>query len=151
MSSAKTGNLAIDQARQLLCREFARSMNAGHFTVRVRIARLPTGPVAAWFYCHRDDGWHKEPESITDRELVNALDEMLDMLVSNGHCDKWSPRRQTAADHSDTDLQFHREKLEKHMGDKLEWLLIGLLFRDKHESKKDMGHAVRTLRSQTTK
>jgi hypothetical protein len=151
MSSAKTGSLAVDQARQFLCREFARSMNAGNFTVRVRIARLSTGPVAAWFYSHRDDGWHKEPESVTDRELVVALDETLDMLASRGHCDEWLSRRHKAADHCDTDLQFHREKLEGHLGDNLEWLLTGLLFRDNHESKKDVRHSVRVPRRQTVR
>jgi hypothetical protein len=151
MSSAKTGSLAIDQARQFLCREIARSMNAGKFSVRVRIARLSTGPVAAWFYSHRDDGWHKEAESVTDRELVIALDETLDMLASKGHCDEWLSRRHRAADHSDTDLQFHREKLDAQLGERLESVLAGLLFRDGHESKKDVRHAIRTPRSQSAR
>ena len=60
-------------------------------------------------------------------------------------------RRHTAADHSDTDLHFHREKLESHLGDKLEWLLMGWLFRDNHEAKKDARHAVRGPRSQMTR
>lgn len=147
MSSAKAGSLAVDQARQLLCREFARMLNAGTFTARVRIAHSSDGPAEAWFYAHRSRGWRKEPDAITDPELVSSIKETLDMLASREHTDEWSIRRHENPAYDDTDVQFHREKLEHRLGEKLESALAGVLFRDSHDSKKDKRHAIRTPRS----
>lgn len=147
MSSANGGSRAVDEARQFICREFARMLNAGAFTVRIRIARNGDGPAEAWFYSHRPRGWHKEPDAITDHELVSAIQETLDMLASREHTDEWSVRRSQSRAYDDTDVQFHREKLEHRLGEKLGSTLAGVLFRDSHDSKKDKRHAIRTPRS----
>lgn len=147
MSSAKAGSRAVDEARQVICREFARMLNAGTFTVRVRVAHSGDGAAEAWFYAHRSRGWRKEPDAITDPELVSAITETLDMLASRQHTDEWSVRRNKSRAYDDTDVQFHREKLEHRLGAKLGSALAGVLFRDSHDSKKDKRHAIRTPRS----
>lgn len=144
MSSSKTGSGAVDQARQVLRGECARSMSAGHFTVRVRISQSADEPVAAGFYFHGTDGWKKQPNQITDRKLVQALAETLDMLVSKGQGDEWLVRRHKVSDGHDTDLQFHPDKFEGRLGKKLESALDGMLFRDSHDSKKDKRRSIRT-------
>jgi hypothetical protein len=149
MSSSKTGSGAVDQARQLLRKECARSMSAGHFTVRVRIVQSAGEAVEAGFYFHGADGWQKQPERITDRKLAQALAETLDMLVSKGQGDEWLARRHKVSDGHDTDLQFHPDKFEGRLGDKLDSVLDGLLFRDSHDSKKDERHSIRTPRPAT--
>lgn len=144
MSSSKTGSGAVDQARQLLRKECARGMSAGHFTVRIRIVQSAGEAVEAGFYFHGVDGWQKQPERITDRKLVQALAETLDMLVSKGQGDEWLVRRHKVSDGHDTDLQFHPDKFEGRLGKKLESVLEGLLFRDSHDSKKDKRRSIRT-------
>lgn len=146
MSSTKTGSSEVDQARELLCRVFAQMLNAGSFTVHTRIVKSSDKSTEAWFYAHRDDGWQKEPEGVTDRELVRALQEAVAMLASKGHADEWSAKQHSSADCQDTDLQFHRDKLEDRIGKKLESALMGLLFRDSHDSKKDIRRSIRTPR-----
>jgi len=147
MSSAKAESLVIDKARQLICREFARLLNDGNSMVRVRIARTGGKPSEAWFYAHRDNDWQKEPQVITDQPLVEALAETLEMLATREHTDEWSARKRTSADYHDTEVKFHREKLDPRLGAKLESVLVGLLFRDSHDSKKDKRHAIRTPRA----
>lgn len=149
MSSSKAEGSAIDAARQVICREFARMLNAGTSTTRVRIVRTSGEPTEAWFYSHGDDGWHKEPGGITDRKLALALEETLEMLASREHSDEWSARKQSSSDFHDTDFHFHRDKVEPRLGDQLESALEGLLFRDRHDSKKDKRHAIRTPRGGT--
>jgi hypothetical protein len=149
MSSSKTDSGAVDQARLVLRKECARSMSAGLFTVRVRITESAGEAAEAGFYFHGVDGWKKQPERITDRKLVRALAETLDMLVSKGQGDEWSARRHKVSDGHDTDLQFHHEKFEGRLGDKLDSVLDGLLFRDSHDSKKDERHSIRTPRPAT--
>lgn len=146
MSSATSGSSAVDQARELLCRVFARMVNAGSFTVRTRIVHRSDEPVEVWFYAHRDDGWQKEAEGVTDLALVRAVQETVVMLASKEHHDEWSAKQHASADHHDTDLQFHREKLQSHLGQELESVLRGLLFRDSHDSKKDSRRSIRTRR-----
>jgi hypothetical protein len=150
MSSAKAESLVIDDARQLICREFARLLNDGNSMVRVRVARSGGKPSEAWFYSHRDNDWRKEPGGITDRPLVEALAETLEMLATREHGDEWSARKRTSADYHDTEVKFHRAKLESRLGVKLESALAGLLFRDSHDSKKDERHAIRTPRAGRT-
>ncbi|MBI3862585.1 MAG: hypothetical protein HY290_11900 [Planctomycetia bacterium] len=88
-------------------------------------------------------------EAITDPRLVQALEEALAMLASKRHADEWSARRHSSPDHDDVDLQFHRDKLEDRSGEQIESLLAGLLFRDRHDSKKDKRQAIRTPRPAT--
>ena len=149
MSSAKAESSAVDEARRVICREFARMLNAGTSTTRVRIVQSSGEPTEAWFYSHGDDGWHKEPGGITDPKLVLALEETLEMLASREHTDEWSARKQASSDFHDTELKFHRDKVESRLGDQLESALSGLLFRDRHDSKKDKRHAIRTPRGGT--
>ena len=149
MSSSRAGSVAVDQARQLVRSECARSMRAGHFTVRVRIMQSAGEPVEAGFYLRGADGWQKQPEHITDRELVHALAETLDMLVSKGQGDEWLVHRHVVSDGYDTDLQFHPDKFEGRLGDQLDSALDGLLFRDSHDSKKDLRRSIRTPRQPT--
>lgn len=144
MSSSKSGSAAVDQARQVLLSECARSMSAGHFKVRVRITQSASEAVAAGFYFHGSEGWKKQPRQITDQKLVAALVETLDMLVSKGQGDEWLARRRKVSDGNDTDLQFHLDKFESRLGKKLESALDGVLFRDSHDSKKDERRSIRT-------
>lgn len=146
MSSAKNGSSAVDQARELLCLVFARMVNAGSFTVRTRIVQRSDEPVEAWFYAHHADGWQKEPDAVTDRALVRGLQETVAMLASKGHHDEWSAKQHSSADYHDTDIQFHAEKLRNRIGKELESTLMGLLFRDSHDSKQDLRRAIRTRR-----
>ena len=151
MSSANAGNPLADQARQILCDEIARCLREKRFSVRVRIAESDGKPVEACFYSHGEHGWQKESQPITDRPLVGAMHETLEMLASKEHHDEWSARRQSHSDGHDTDLQFHADKLTGHIGDKLEATLMGLLFRDQHDSKKDSRRAIRTPRPAQTR
>lgn len=151
MSSTNAGNTQADQARQVLCDQIARCMRAKRYSVRVRIAESDGNPVEANFYSHGDHGWQKEPQSITDGPLVGAMNETLEMLSSKAHHDTWTARRQLHAHGHDVDLQFHPEKLKDHFGDKLETALLGLLFRDQHDSKKDSRRNIRTPRPMTAR
>jgi hypothetical protein len=146
MNNTKRGSPPIDRARELLCRELARMVNAGASALRVRIVGAASEPTEAWFYSHAADGWRKEMERVTEPELVAALEETLDMLASKGRGDEWSTRQHASADSRDTDFQFHRDKLEGRVGDALESVLTGLLFRDGHDSKKDSRRSIRTRR-----
>jgi hypothetical protein len=145
MSSAKAESLAVDEARRIICHQFARMLNAGSFTVRVRVAHNGDS-AGVLFYSHSDEGWQKESDALTERTLVLAVEETLEMLASKKHADEWSARQQASADHRDIDVQFHREKLEHHLGARLESTLAGLLFGDLHDSKKDKRRGIRTPR-----
>ncbi len=148
MGSAKAESLAVDEARQWICREFARLLNAGNFVARVRIVKTGGEPSEAWLYAHRDNDWHKEPGVITDRNLVQALAETLDMLATREHADEWLARKRNSADYHDTEMKFHREKLETRLGAKLESVLWGVLFHDSHDSRKDKRRNIRTPRAE---
>jgi hypothetical protein len=145
--SRNAGSPLVDQARQVLCREIARCLKDKKFSVRVRVSEVDGKPAEAWFYSHHEKGWKKEPQSIIDRPLVAAIHETLEMLASKAHHDAWSARRHSHADVHDTDLQFHVEKLADRLHDKLEPILMGLLFRDQHDSKKDSRRNIRTPRA----
>jgi hypothetical protein len=147
MSSARLQSASVDKARQLISREFARLLNAGNYLVRVRIVRIGDEPAEAWFYAHHDNDWHKESGGITDRALVLALVETLEMLATKEHADEWSARKRASADYHDTEVKFHSDKLKSRLGGKLESALAGLLFRDAHDSKKDKRRAIRTPRA----
>lgn len=146
MPSSKAGSPAVDGARQALCRELAGCMNAGAYVIRVRIVRPESASAEGHFYAHSGKGWRKRPEKLDDHQVVAALEETLDMLGSKPHCDEWSIRRESHADRRDTELQFHPEKIKPHLGPKLESALYGLLFRDHHDSKKDVRRSIRTPR-----
>jgi len=146
MSSNHAGNPQVDAARQALCREFAKCINDNKLTVRVHVVEAAGKPAEAHFQAHDATGWHKTGETITDRLLVNALNETLEMLASKEHHDAWSVRRQSHADGHDTELKFHHEKFVGHLGDKLESALMGLLFRDHHDSSQDVRRSIRTPR-----
>jgi hypothetical protein len=119
-------------------------VNSGSVAVRTRIVQSCGEPVEVWFYAHSSDGWRKEPGGVTDRELVQALHATLEMLASKEHGDEWSAKQQSSADCYDTDIQFHRDKLQQRSGKKLESTLMGLLFRGSHDSKKDVRRSIRT-------
>src|SRR5229473_8608 len=108
MSSAKAESLAVDEARRIICHEFAGMLNAGSFAVRVRVSHKGDS-AGVLFYSHRDEGWQKASDGLTERTLVVAVEETLEMLASKKHADEWSARKQASADHSDFDVQFHRE------------------------------------------
>lgn len=144
MSSTKAGSAKIDEARQLICHEFARMLNAGIFTVRVRVDLVDKEPAEAWFYGKSESKWHKQAFAVNDKTLLRAVEEALETLLSRQHADEWSVRRATSADWRDTDLHFHREKLEQRLGKKLESMLTGILFHDAHSSKKDVRRNIRT-------
>ncbi len=144
MSSTKAGSVKIDEARQLICHEFARMLNAGILTVRVRVDLVDKEPAEAWFYGHSDDKWHKQALVVKDKALLRAVEEALDTLLSREHAVEWSARRATSADWRDTDLHFHHGKLEQRLGKKLESMLTGILFHDAHSSKKDVRRNIRT-------
>jgi hypothetical protein len=145
MKSANEVTL-VDEARQLICHRFARMLNAGSFSVRVRITQSP-GEEAARFYSHRHNEWHKDADPITDPQLVQAVDETMEMLASREHTDQWLARKHSSSDYRDVDLQFHRDKLEHRLGAQLEAALAGFLFRDSHASAKDVRRGIRTPRS----
>src|SRR5262249_30266780 len=111
MSARKEGSPLVDEARQLLCREIARCLQDKKFSVRIRVADVDGEPAEAWFYSHTEQGWQMEPRRITDRPLVAALNETVEMLASKGHHDAWTARRHLHSDLHDTDLQFHVDKL----------------------------------------
>jgi len=146
MPSSNLGSPAVDGARQALCRELAGCMNAGTYTIRVRIVKPENAAAEGHFYAHSGKGWRKRPEKLVDHPVVAALEETLDMLGSKPHCDEWSVRCESHADRRDTELQFHPDKIKPHLGPKLESALYGLLFRDHHDSKKDVRRSIRTPR-----
>jgi hypothetical protein len=146
MSSTKVSDDAVNRARATICEEFARMLKLGAFTVRVRIVKADDELREVWFYAHRADGWEKQPVRVTDRGLGGALQESLEMLASKGHHDEWSAKQHSAADFCDTDIQFHPQKLEEHLDDRLESVLAGLLFRDRHDSKKDVRRSIHRRR-----
>jgi hypothetical protein len=146
MSSNNAGNPQVDSARQVLCREIAQSINDKKFTVRVRLVEVDGKAAEALFHAHDGHGWHKAGVTITDRLLVNALNETLAMLATKEHHDAWSIRQQSHTDGHDTELKFHHEKLAGHLGEKLESALMGLLFRDHHDSSQDVRRGIRTPR-----
>jgi hypothetical protein len=147
MKSANEDTTVVDEARQLICHRFARMLNAGSFSVRVRITQSPAEAPAVRFYSHRHNEWHKEHDPITDPQLVRAIDETMQMLASKEHADQWLARKHASSDYRDVDLQFHRDKLEHRLGGQLEAALAGFLFRDSHDSAKDVRRGIRTPRS----
>jgi hypothetical protein len=146
MSARKEGSPLVDEARQLLCREIARCLKDKKFSVRIRVTEADGEQAEAWFYSHKEQGWQMEPRRLTDRPLVAALHETLEMLASKGHHDAWTARRHLHSAVHDTDLQFHVDKLRDCPDDRLEAVVMGLLFRDQHDSKKDSRRGVRTPR-----
>jgi hypothetical protein len=144
MSSTKAGSARVDEARQLICREFARMLSKGMLTVRVRIELVEKEPAEAWFYGETEDRWHKRPGGVKGRALVRAIEESLDALASRKHADEWSARRSASADWRDTQLHFHADKVEEWPARKIESALMGTLFRDAHASKKDVRRNIRT-------
>ena len=146
MSARKEGSPLVDEARQLLCREIARCLKDKKFSVRIRVTEADGEPAEAWFYSHGRRGWQMESEPITDGPLVQAMNETLEMLASKEHHDTWSARRQSRADGQDVELRFHPEHLEDRLGDKLAQMLMGILFRDQHDSRKDSRRQIRTPR-----
>lgn len=143
MSSSKTGAAAVDEARTEMCRRFAGLMNAGSYQVRVRLPLADGKPSEAWFYGHRDNTWHKESDIIKNAALVAAIAEEVDLLASKKHSDDWSVRQNSARDWKEIEIKFQREPLAEHLGNKLASFLLGLLFHDPHDSKKDRREQVR--------
>jgi hypothetical protein len=144
MSSVNKGSALVDEARRLLCDEIARCIREKSFTVRIRIGKADGAPTEAWFYSHCEHGWRKSPQAITDRPLVSAMDETLAMLASKTHHDAWLARRKSHSDGDDIELEFHADRLKERVGGKLESVLMGMLFRDQHDSTKDKRRSVRT-------
>lgn len=147
MSSTMTMNAAVDRARDLLCRECARLLASGAFTIRVRIIQLNGKPIEARLYSHRDRRWEIQPERIVDPELLAALQVTLRMLASKPHRDAWSAKERTAADYHDTEIRFHGKELQHRLDDKLEGELRSVLYGDRHDSKHDVRRSIRRRRT----
>jgi hypothetical protein len=137
MSSSKAGAAAVDEARHEICRRFAEMLNAGAYRVRVRLSERDGKGAEAWFYMHRNNAWTKAPGAVAAPSLVAAIEEEMDLLASKQHGDECSTRQNKSADWKETDVRFHRDKLEPRLGKNLESYLMGVLFRDEHASKKD--------------
>jgi hypothetical protein len=144
MSSTHSGNPQVDAARQQLCQNFANSLNEKKYTLRVRIIEQGGKPHEAIFSAHDHQGWQNVSESVTDLLLVNALQETVQMLGSAPHHDAWSVRTHSHGNGHDTEFQFHSEYVAQHSGHQLASTLMGLLFRDHHDSGKDMRRNIRT-------
>lgn len=145
MQTTNVSDAAVDQAREILCRELARILRGGALTARARVILAEGRPAEARFYAHQRNEWEIQPEKITSVELAGALQAALEMLASKGHHDAYSARQNAAADYRDTDFQFHRDALHD-LGDKLESELNGILFRDRHDSKKDVRRSIHSPR-----
>jgi hypothetical protein len=143
MNSSTETAAVVDQARQVICHRFAHMLNTGSFSVRARIMQAPDMLPAVRFYAHRNTGWQKEPDPITDLPLVRAIDEALTMVTSKEHADQFLTRKHAGSGYSDFDLQFNCRKLERRLGGHLEQALDGILFRDAHDAAKDERRAIR--------
>lgn len=126
---------SLDAVRQELCREFARSLHSGALQVRVR---LHPQAGEAWFYEHRDNQWHKRDVVIRDPQLLAAVTEQLELLASKPQGDALKVTVHDSADWHDTDLTFRVDSVQPHLDRELESHLMGLLFRDHHDSGKDV-------------
>jgi len=146
MSSSTKGSPVVDQARLALCRELARCLKAGVFTVRIRVETSAGRPVVVRVDAHQKDGWQNQFSCRDDQALVAALDETLALVASTTHHDDWSAQRRAHADGYEIELQFRPEKLQGRTGSNLESVLTGLMFRDSHDSKKDSRRSIRTPR-----
>lgn len=130
----------VDEARHDLCSQFAQAVRGGTWQVRVR---LDSSSGAAWFYEHYDNQWHKRDAAVQDPQLVAAIAEQLDDLASKPHGDAFQVSRRMAADWRDTDISFHREKIESHVNESLEAYLLGLLFLDHRDAGQDVRRRIR--------
>lgn len=126
---------ATDEARHMLCSQIAQIVRAGSFRLRVRIHE---GSGEAWFYERHDNTWHKQELTLRNGPLVQALSEQLALLASKPHGDHVQVTQHDAADWKETDLQFQRECLQGHIDERLDTYVLGLLFRDPHDSKHDV-------------
>jgi hypothetical protein len=146
MQSTDISNAAMDQARDVLCTEFARMLQSGASTVRVRVVLAGGAPIEAYFYAHRNRRWEIQPDKVTSPELSAAIAATLESLTSHEHHDAWSTKAHAAADYHETDFHFHRDELQTRPGESLVSEMNGLLFRDRHDSKKDIRRSIRTPR-----
>lgn len=142
--SSRQGSPFVDQARRLVCRVLARTIESGSMALRIRLEQSAGEPVHAWFYAHSEAGWEKQPDDVTDHGLLEAILEEMDLLTSKGHGDEWSCRDHTSGTHRDLDLHVHPEKFQGQDLKSLESAVMGLLFRDGHDSKKDVRRRIRT-------
>lgn len=140
-SSTRSPADLTDTARHELCAQFAKSLRGGALQVRVRLHPQTT---EAWFYEHRDNQWHKRDAVIRDADLFANVADQLTLLGSKPHGDAVKVTLHNSADWHDTDLTFHREAVADHLEGALESYLLGLLFRDHHDSAKDSRHQVQT-------
>jgi hypothetical protein len=145
MNSASAAEVMVDEARSIICHRFAQMLNGGSNSLRVRIICSANKP-EAWFYSHDGTGWHKSEGAIVDAPLVQAIEEALNMVASQQHSDGWSAWKHKSRDHHDIDVHFHRDAFAHRLGNQLEFELAGLLFRDRHDSRKDERHAIRPPR-----
>jgi hypothetical protein len=144
MTSSKTDRRAVDQAREVLLSECARGIYEGYFTVRIRIIQSACEAVEAWFYFHGVDGWQRQPWRYTDRELLQALANTLDILLSEGQGDEWLVRRHVVSHGYDIDLQFFPDKVAGRLVDNLDLALDRLLACDRPTLKRDSCNSIRT-------
>lgn len=131
----------VDTARHELCSHFAQSLRGGALQVRVRMHRQ-TGE--AWFYEHRDNHWHKRDEAIRDPQLFESIADQLTLLASKPLGDAIKVTLHDSADWHDTDVTFRRDAITGHLQKSLESHLLGLLFRDHHDSQKDSRRRIHT-------
>jgi len=147
LNTTRIDDTAVDQARETLCREFAHVLSAGAFTVRTRVLMNKGEPVGVCFYGHQNNGWQIQPGRIAGVALASAIHSTLEMLASAEHHDAWSVKQDSVADHHDTDIQFHKHDWQNLSKRELESEVNGLLFRDRHDSKKDVRRSIRARRT----
>jgi len=108
--------------------------------MRIRLHQ-PLG--AAWFYEHHHNTWHKQDVVLENLALVQMVLQELALLASKPHGDLLQVTRHTGTDWQETEFQFPKAEIERHLDDNLETYLDGLLFRDRHDSRQDARRRVR--------
>ncbi|MCY2967852.1 MAG: hypothetical protein NT069_30195 [Planctomycetota bacterium] len=134
MSHSTSG---VDATQHLICEVFASLLDAGASQVRVRVVLKQGAPTNAWFYSYVNHDWHKAARMVTDPVQAAAVKEQMEFIGTKGQGEAWHCRQHGAADIADTDIAFHSEKIHEHLGTALPSLLLGMLFRDNHDSRDD--------------
>ena len=133
----------VDEARRVLCREFARMIINGASQVRVRISHPHGAAQGAWFYSYRDHAWHRDPGPEEGEALARALQPELEQVMQRGRGDLWQARRHGVADATDYDISLHTANLAELNEERLPGYLAGLLFLDANDADHNRRQAVR--------
>ena len=143
MKTVQFNETTVDQARNELCRHLAQLMVTGAHSFRIRIFLSDGEPVRGCLYTYRSHAWRKVEDVDLSQEIVAALGEQLDLLVSREHADAWSARQREFADRRDVDIRFHRDAIDPHRNGNLASFLLGCLFLGHHDSRKDVRRQMR--------